>query len=402
LADAGVTDGQVLYLRDVARDPGAAPVVEDIDELVAEETERLRERSHPKGLAVVSFGLVWLTLSAVLAAVRHGDSLLTPAVFLIVGGLVALSMGWALHQLRTPVQPALCIAVSLTAVPCLAVAGGLLGQALAGAQFFWLGAIIGANAATLMALATVPEPGIVALEVPLGAAAVVAALLLVLRADLTSAAVTAAIAVCALALIGFAKPLAASIAAWSGKIPRNGPAVAEATTALLTRARQTLAVILAVPALALAVAMPMLAMARDRQPFAIVLAGAAGIALLVRTRRAGFTVEVVLVGAAGSIGVFAVLAVLAERYLGGGSAVFALTAAALGVVGSGIALSVLGHPEATSRDSEPTLGGPAEGPDRYRWVDVIGMLCNIASATLAMAVFGVFDELVDMGRRIIG
>src|SRR4051794_656359 len=37
LAEAGVADGQVLYLCDSARDPGTAPVVEDVEELVADD-----------------------------------------------------------------------------------------------------------------------------------------------------------------------------------------------------------------------------------------------------------------------------------------------------------------------------------------------------------------------------
>ena len=402
LAEAGVVDGQVLYLRDVARDPGAAPVVEDIGELVADETERQRAGSHPKGLAIVSFGLLWLTLSAAIAAVRHGGGLLAPAILLLGGGLVALTIGWVLHQLRTPIPPAMGIAVSMSAVPCLAVAGGLVGQVLGGPQCFWLGVIAGANAATLMALATVPDPVIVALEVPLAIAAVLAMLVFQLRTDLAPAAVAAATVVTALAVIGSAKPLAGSIAAWSTKIPRNGPAVARATSTLLARTRQILAVLLVGPVLALAVAMPMLATTTDHQPYAIALAGAAGLALLVRTRRAWLTAEVVLAGAAGSIGVFAVLAALAERLLSSGGAVFALVTAALGVMGSGIALTVLRNPDVAGLDAEPTLGGPPDGPDRYRWVNVIGMLCNIACAALAMAVFGVLDDLVGMGRGIIG
>src|SRR5215510_12536199 len=37
LADAGIGDGQVLYLHDVTRDPGDAAEVDDIDEMVIAE-----------------------------------------------------------------------------------------------------------------------------------------------------------------------------------------------------------------------------------------------------------------------------------------------------------------------------------------------------------------------------
>jgi hypothetical protein len=402
LAEAGITDGQVLYLRDVARDPGAAPVVEDIGEIVSDETERQRAASPPKGLATLSFGLLWLALSAWLVALRPGGGLVSPAVLLLAGGLAVLVLGWVLHQMRTPVPPAMRVVVSMAAVPCLAVAGGLVGQALAGPQFFWLGVLAGANVATLMALATAPDPVIAAVEVPLAAAVAVAVLVHQLRTDLTPAAVAAVVAVTALAVIGVAKPLAGTIAAWSTKVPGGGPAVAQATAMMLRRARQTLAVLLAGPAVALMVALPVLAITADRQPYAIALAGAASLALLVRTRRAWFSAEVVLAGAAASVGAFAVLAALTERYLSGGGVVFVLVTAAIGVVGAGAASTVWRPPDAAARESEPTLGGPSDGPDRFRWIDVMGMLGNIASAVLAMAVFGVFDQLVGMGRGIIG
>ena len=102
LAEAGVIDGQVLYLRDVSRDPGATPLVEDIDELVADEVERQRDRSQPRGLAIMSFGLLWLMMAAAVAALGHGGGLMMPAIVLVVAGMVALAIGWSLHQLRTP------------------------------------------------------------------------------------------------------------------------------------------------------------------------------------------------------------------------------------------------------------------------------------------------------------
>ncbi|MEU0156218.1 EsaB/YukD family protein [Micromonospora fulviviridis] len=402
LVDAGITDGQVLYLHDVARDPGAAPVVEDIGELVADESERNRDRSNPRGPTIASLGLLWLLLSAAVAALRHAGGLISPAILLIVAGLVALAAGWALHELRTPVPRALSMAVILTAGPCLLVAGGLLGQALAGGQFFWLGAIIGVNAAVVMALAAVPDPVIAAFEVPLALAAALTTVLHISRVDLSGASVAAAVAVTALAIIGVAKPLGATIAAWSGKLPRGGPAMAQATAELLARARQAVAVLLAVPAVALTVTLPVLTITHERQPYALALAGTAGVALLLRLRRAALTAEIVLAGAAGGIGVFAVLAALAARYLTSGIAIFALAFAAVILTGWGLAVTVLRHPKAAGRDAEPTLGGPAESPDRLKWVEVIVMLCNIASALLAMAVFGVYDELLAMGRGIIG
>src|SRR5262245_51964652 len=50
LAQSGVTDGQVLYLCDLATDPAAEPVIEDIEELVGAQAQAQRRRSLPRGL----------------------------------------------------------------------------------------------------------------------------------------------------------------------------------------------------------------------------------------------------------------------------------------------------------------------------------------------------------------
>jgi hypothetical protein len=399
LAEARVLDGQVLYLRDVGRSPDAAPVIEDIDEIVADEAQRLRGAGAVRGLAIMAFGLVWLTVTALLAVLRPGPGPLETSAVLTVAGLSALAIAWALHQLGTRVPAPLCLAVSLTTVPCLTAAGWLLGQALYGAGFRWPGAIVGANAGMVMVLATIPEAVILALELPLALAAVLAAVLSLVAADRVQAA--AAVAVCALALISVARPLAGAIAAWSGKLPRSGPAVAQAVTIMLVRARQLLAVILAGPALALGATLPLLA--ATGQGYAVALDCVASVALLVRARRVGFTSEVVLLGGAGCAGLFAVAATYVHRYLAGGLAASALALAGLGVLGAGIALTVLRHPEpAAGEDPTLGLGGPVDNPDRLRWLDVVGMLCNIACASLAMGVFGVFDDLFGMGRHIVG
>ena len=402
LIDAGVTDGQVLYLRDVARDPGASPVVEDIGEIAADEAERQRERGNPRGPTLLSLGLLWLVLSAGVAAVRPGRGPVSIAILLVLAGIAAVCTGWALRETRSAVPRVLSTAVILAATPCFSVAGGLLANALFGAGSFMLGAVIGANLATMIALAAVPDPVIVAVEISLAAAGALVGILYSSRAALSPVLIAASTAVAALVLIGVAKPVGAAIAAWSTRLPRGGPTLAPAAVALIRLARQTVAVLLAGPALGLGLALPILATSRDRQPLALLLAGAAGVGLLLRLRRAALTAEIVLLGLSGGLGVFAVAATLVMRYLAGGVAVFVLLVAALAMVAAGLGVMVMRHPQAVNHDAEPNLGGPAESPDRFKWVDVIATLCFIASALLAMAVFGVYQELAAMGRGIIG
>ncbi len=48
------------------------------------------------------------------------------------------------------------------------------------------------------------------------------------------------------------------------------------------------------------------------------------------------------------------------------------------------------------------MGVVAIRPDRYRFVDAIGVLCHLACVSLALGVFNVFSDLVGMGRAIVG
>jgi hypothetical protein len=156
LADSGVVDGQVLYLRDVARDPAQDATIADIDELVAGESANQRRR-WPRPLVVMSFGLAWLSATAGVAALSPGAGLIAPAVSLIVAGLLLLATGWVLAQRRTLAPPIMCLLASLAAVPCLAAAGALLAEALAGRSWVSLGALAGATAAVLMGMAATPR-----------------------------------------------------------------------------------------------------------------------------------------------------------------------------------------------------------------------------------------------------
>ena len=397
LAEAGVVDGQVLYLRNVARDPNATPVVEDVGEVVAEETSRLRERGLSRGVPILCLGLLWLAGTAVLAASRHGPGTTSVAAILIVTALLTLGAAWVLQQRQAGIPPVLSRAVAMVSLPCLGGAGALLGQSFGGRGLFWVGAIAGANLATLMVLAVMPEPVLFTLLLPLAATGLLAVLLAALHADSTQAAAAATVA--ALAFVAAAKPLAGTVAAWSTRLPRDGRSVEAATIRLLLRARYLLAASLTAPALVLAGTLPVLAI--SRQPYGIALAGVASLALLLRARQVGFTVEAVLLGCAGGVGIFATVAELVYRYFDNGLAALALAAAGACVAAAGAAFALLRRPEPVGED-EPVLGGHIPPPDRMRSVDVIGMLCMLAVAPLAMGVFGVFAELVSMGRAIIG
>jgi len=399
LAESGVVDGQVLYLRDLARDPGADATVEDIPELIAGEAETQRRGGWPRALVVITFGLAWLAAAAGFAFRRPGAGLITPAVSLIVAGLALLAIGWALAQRRVLAPAALCVLTSLTAVPCLAVAGALLGQALAGRSFLWVGAIGGASAAVLMSLAATPEAVVLLVGLQLAVALLLAPLLVAVHA--TGTQVAAATVVAMLSVLGLAKMAAALVTVWSNRQPPGGTSMANVATNLLIRSRRLLTVLVAGPTLALAVALPVLAFSHNW--FALAMAGVASVALVARAQQAGFAEELVPIGGVGLVGLFAVLAALAERIGRTGAAVtVALTVAGLALVAGGAIAAILRTGAEPAADLPPGFPADAGRPDRRKFIDIVGVLCMIASVSLALGVFGVFHELMGTGRGMIG
>ncbi|GAA5193300.1 hypothetical protein GCM10023322_55000 [Rugosimonospora acidiphila] len=400
LADYGVTDGQILYLSDLATDPTVGPVVEDIDELVGAEAGAQRDIAVPRSLLVIGFGLAWLVATAAAAIWRgNGSGQLAVAAGLIACALLLTAIGWTLEQRRAPMPAALRLLVSLTAVPCLAVAGEWTARFAAGPGFGWPGAIVGANLAALMAIATTPEAVLLAIEIQLAVTAALAPLLIALRANGVQTA--AATVIAAVSLIGLSKRIAAAITTWSQRTSADASSTAHAVTQLLIRARRLLTVVVAGPTLALAVALPVLAF--SRQPFALALAGVAGAALLIRAEQSGFTNELVLIGGAGLVGGFGVLAGLIWWLVPSGPlALILLAVSGLCLVGAGAIAALNSQRTEAAETTEVKVGGVPMRPVRRRFVDVLGMLCMIASAPLALGVFGVFGQLAALGRSMFG
>jgi hypothetical protein len=396
LAESGVVDGQVLYLRDLTRDPGTDPAVADIEELVAGEADAQRGRSWPRPLVVLSFGLVWLAAAGGFALYRGGAGPITAAIALAAAGLLLLGTGWALAQRQMLAPMLLCVLTSLTAVPCLAASGALLGQTLGGPSMRWVGAIAGASVAVLMSLAATPEAVVVLIALQLGVALLLAPLLVAIHA--TGVQVAAATVVAMLSVLGLSKMAAALVTVWS---QRPGPTTKDSATALLIRSRRLLTVLVAGPTLALAVALSVLALSGNG--FALAMAGVASIALIVRAQQVGFTDELVPIGGAGLVGLFATLAGLAERLWPHGVAgPLALLVVGLALVGGGTIGAILRHGADPAPDMPAGFPVGAGRPDRRKFIDIIGVLCLVATTSLALGVFGVFGDLMGMGRGMVG
>ncbi|GAA0587405.1 type VII secretion integral membrane protein EccD [Paractinoplanes ferrugineus] len=380
LLQAGVVDGEVLYLYDLASGPMEVPDVKDIDEVVAEETEHLRRGNVHAGPVILTLGLTLLIAAAVLLSMRYRTDT-GAAVGLTVTGMILLGTAWGLRQRDTAVPAGLVLTVALTAVPCLAVAGLLIARGLGGSDWAWGGAAIGANTAMLMAIAMLPEPLFFAVELSLLAGGLTIALTAGLEADgVESAAIAATVAAGMLAL---SRRLAALITAWMPARP---------IPELVHSSARILPVVLAGPVLTLAVALPVLAV--SGRAFAVILAVFVCTAVAARARGAAFTTELYLLGGAATIGVFGLLVAAARTVATTGtSAAAILLGAGLLVVAAGVAMSVFIPP------AKPHGPGP-KPPIRRSRAEALGVVAAITIAPLTLGVFGVFGHLMMVGRTL--
>jgi hypothetical protein len=204
----------------------------------------------------------------------------------------------------------------------------------------------------------------------------------------------------ALAVLGPAKSATAFVTVRSEHRPADSVAPSHAATALLVRSRRLLSVLLAGPMLALAVALPVLAWSGDTA--GIAMTTVASVALLVRARQAGFDNELVPLGGAGLAGVFAVLAVLSRRIWHSGAAIsVTLVVGGLLLVAIGVVTTVRRSAVEAVPELPPGFPATAGQPSR-RLIDLLGVFCQTAAAALALGVFGVFGDLVAMGRGLVG
>ncbi|WP_432990755.1 EsaB/YukD family protein [Dactylosporangium sp. CA-233914] len=392
LLDQGVIDGQVLYLRDVAGESYAAPLVEEIEEVVADEARHYRQQRLRGGPVVLGLGLLWLTAAAVLAARRFDGGTGVVAGFTIVGMLL-LATAWGLAQQRAVVPDALRLAVGLASLPCLAAAGMLVAQVLGAPASRWAGALVGASLAALMMLGVIPNAGLFAVQLQITVALVLVSLAQGLDADPAEAA--ALVVVTSLGIFAVARRIAATVASWGRRRPPDDAVAVTVTSELVDRSRRVLTVVLAGPAVALAVALPVLAW--SGRTFALALVGVACIALVARCRLAAFSAELLAFGSTAAIGCFSLVAA-AARLAAPGTAVNVLVMAGLLVVATGVGISALRPTVPEPPDADGTTG-PRPARRRSR-AEVVGVVASVFLAPLALGVFGAFHHLIDVGRNL--
>jgi hypothetical protein len=415
LAELGIVDGQVLYLRDVIADEYTDPVVRDVGERVAEVVDggvHRRWDAAVRTITVLASGLGWLFAALVVLALRHQASSAALADIAVTAGLVLPALAWVAAERRWPVPSRLREVLALSAVPILVFAAWMMIDAHWYAHSRALGTIMSETRATPVGLtaasmggaalvgaflAYVTTPGVTTCAVlfAAGVATVLCGVLAVARAGGVESA--SAVAVVAFGLLTAAPMTASRMApfAYRHALARVTPgeeqadrdddavsaAVHEATTLL----------VLWGGALAAVLAAALVAMAVSRSPYAVAAAGCLGLALLLRAGAARLVTEVVPVSLAGAIGVFTLL-VVGPGHLGwpGWTA-----KAAIGLIAA--ALLAYGF----RRLFRPGLTRPGlTRPGRPRWLTECSSLLGGISVPLALATSGVLNWFVELGHHI--
>jgi type VII secretion integral membrane protein EccD len=382
LAEAGVADGQTLYLRDLGEGEADEPIVLDLDELVTDAAERGGGPpwdARARALTTLLAGLLWLVAASAVLSRVAGVSPLTGPLAAGVGltlPLVALTM----RRRGSRTGPA-AVLTALGAVPCLAVAGWLLpGSAPSGGAT--MAAAVGANLGALAALAAVPGLATVAVELGAVIAAALAGLLLGIHAHpAQGAAVVAVVCYGLLTLAPWAAGQLAAVAPFRSRRTRNE---VEVVPSAVRSARALLVGWTAATSAILAIALVVLAGSGTSAGLA--LSACLAVAVLLRAGTARLAIEVVPAVAAGAAGLFAVflhppawLAIPAD-------------AAPLPLFAAGTALLAAGL-LALQRPARPDSPRP-------RWLGLLSTGCAMAGVPLMLAVLGAFQHLVSLGQHL--
>lgn len=397
LAQLGITDGQILYLRDVTEHEFDEPVVHDVGERVSEVAETFlgrRWEARARVMTVMAFGLGWLVTVLILIASRGqlpGSVLADVAVTVSV---VLPALAWVGAERRWPVPPVLREALALTAVPLMALAARTLAAAgwSAGAgggsetayttDALVVGALIGAVVAYFAA------PGVTTCTLLLVAvvAAVLVSLLFLLHANGIESAAVVALAAFML-LTTTASTVSRLVAfAYRRRAVVSPPPDDETMVVDAVRVATNLLVVWTC-ALAAVLVVTLVPLAASGSHYAAALAGCLGLALLIRAGEGRLVTEVVPVALAGTAGLL-VLLVVGPGHLGWPGWV-----APAGAFLTGGALLVYGFRNLMRRLELPPVARPS-------WLTTVGSLLGSASIGLAVATFGAFDWFVDFGQRL--
>lgn len=401
LAELGIIDGQVLYLRDVIADEFSDPVVYDVGERVTEVAEGILERrwdSRARTMTGMACGLGWLIATLIVLASRHQVSSGVIVELAVASSLTLPALAWIAAERRWPVPQRLREILALSAVPALAVAAQTLAATHLGARMdgshalmtpagltvfaLFAGALIGAS----VAFSTSPSVTTCAVLLTAVVVALLGGALAMVKASGVESAAVAAVAAYGLLTIAprtvsWIVTFAYQSAAARMPAEEDGDPVTtalRAATTLLTFWSGGLAVVLAVA---------LVPLAASRSPYAAALAGCLGLALLLRAGSVRLVAEVLPVGLAGAVGLFALILV------GPGQLGWPTWPApvCLGLIAE--VLLMYGFRRLMRRPGLPAMARP-------RWLTSFSSLLGGVSAALAVGTSGVFARFIEIGHHL--
>lgn len=381
LRQAGIVDGQVLHLRDLTDGEYDEPLRLEAEELVGQAASRAggpRWDRHTRMAALLAFTALWFAGTTVAWAAgslpRGGGAGLAA----VCAALLPACLAWAVRRpgSRLNVPAGVTIGLALTAVPGLAVAGLFLGRSSGHAGAPVVGASIGALLGLQAALAAAPCAAAFALLVLALPVALAADSLAVYHANGTEDAAVAAVG--AYLLMAAGPSLAGGLAAAWGRLSNN-----QDTELMVRKARGMLMVGDVAVAIVLAAALIRLGSGADR--YGLGLAACLAAASLLHTGACTFLYEAAPSLAAGLIGC-AALALRAPATLG--APPWVTLSAGLGF---GLLLLVAALATAWRTRERPAAAAAAR---------VCAALCSVAAVVLTVGVFGVFQQMAELGRHL--
>jgi type VII secretion integral membrane protein EccD len=396
LAQYGIVDGQVLYLRDLLAAEGDEPVIRSVGELVAEfgdGRDAIRWDTAARIRALVVLGGAWLIAAfAYLSVTGRGGLGVAPLAAiagLMMAGTARLLARYP-HVLARPLRSALGCGV----IPCMALAfmlvlgTGSLPLNSSDLLYGEIGAVVGC----VLALTAVPGIALAAVTLLVVVAGIGQVVVLVAGASGSAAAAT--VVVVGVLFIGLAPRAAGLLTAGAWLRPPSSAPEPEADPDWLagqvTRARRALILITAVCALAAGAALPVLA--RDPRPFPLALAAVASLALLLRAGTFEFLEEAAAPLLAALTGAFAAIAALAHWSAARPLLLPLLLVTGLAAICVGVPV-LLWHP-GTAHGRRERPGGAA---GRHH---AALSLCQLVLPALLFGVYGGFGALYHLGNHL--
>ncbi|MFF3561798.1 EsaB/YukD family protein [Streptomyces sp. NPDC002574] len=400
LSELGITDGQVLYLRDVVADELEDPVVHDVAERVAEVSKGVFDRrwdGRSRTYTLTALALGWLVTTLLVLAARHQGGTGALVDLSLAAGFALPVLAWVATERHWSVPPALRMTMALCAVPSLALCAwsvvpgfgaerlgleGVMTETGLAVAALAAGALLGAFLAAVAAPAVTTS----ATLFTAATAAVLCVGLASLRASATQTA--SVVAVVAFGLLTIVPMTVSGTVSYTWRRvsmrvqeePRDDEvahAVRAATVLLATWSG----------ILSLALAGGLVTMAASTSLYANVAAGLLGLAVLLRAGAARLVVEVVPLVLAGVAGLFTLL-ITGPGHFGWGSWVAPTCSSLIAAT-----LLVYGFRRMMRRPGLPEMARP-------RWLTGFGSVLAGSSVALAVATFGAFGAIVGLGRHI--